>query len=204
MEFQRKVPIERIVEPSHAAILFLNFTEDNFEKCFSKMELTMGMDYLSWAIRKFEIPTIFANLAEDPDIPEDLAEYRDSKIFNRSAHSAPKSSLDAKFMNEFQKYLPDKNSTSIEVKREDAFFSSGLAEKIRKMGKTTVMIAGFYTEVDVFITAAEALMHDFYSVVISDATSTFSERVFFQSLDMISQVVEVIDTRDLEKIWGVE
>ena len=72
------------------------------------------------------------------------------------------------------------------------------------MGKTTVMIAGFYTEVDVFITAAEALMHDFYSVVISDATSTFSERVFFQSLDMISQVVEVIDTRDLEKIWGVE
>ncbi len=204
MEFQRKVPIEKIVEPSKAVILFLNFSEDNFEKCFSKMEFTMGMDYLSWAIKKFNMPTIFTNLVGYQGTPDDLLDYRENKVFNRSAHSAPKSTLDAKFMQEFRKYLPDDQSTFMSVKREDAFFGSGLAERIRQMGRTTVMVAGFYTEIDVFITAAEALMHDFYSVVVSDATSTFSERVFFQSLDVISQVVEVIDTRDLEKIWGVE
>lgn len=201
MEFLRKIPIEEIVDPSRVVILFLNFTEENFEKCFSKMEFNMGMDYLSWAIDKFDIPTIYTKVVGSPGI---LSDYKESKIFNRSAHSAPKSSMDSRFMEEFLKYMPGKDSTFIEVQREDAFLGTGLDEKIRGMGRDTVMISGFYTEIDVFITAAEALMHDFYSVVISDATSTFSERVYFQSLDAISQAVEVIDTRDLEKIWGVE
>lgn len=204
MEFQREVPIKKIVNPSDVVILKLNYNTENFEKCFSKMEFTMGMDYLSWAIDKFDIPTIFTEKSVMSSERDDINTYWDLKIFNRSAHSAPKSSLDEKFMEEYRKYLPDGSSKRLEVRKADAFFGSGLEKEIRMLGKGTVMITGFFTEVDVYITAMQALMHDLFSVVISDATSTYSERVFFQSLDSISQVVEVIDTRDLEKIWGVE
>lgn len=204
MEFQRNVPIEEIVSPSDVVLLNLNFTGENFEKCFSKMEFTMGMDYLSWAISKYAIPTIYTKTIRNGIESQELQEYKEKKKFNRSAHSAPRSSLDEKFEKEFRKYLPGSKSMVLEVPKEDAFFGSSLKEELAKLGKKTVMLTGFYTEVDVFITAMEALVNDFFSVVISDVTSTFSERVFFNSLDMISQVVEVIDTRDLEKIWGKE
>lgn len=204
MEFQREVEIGEIVDPSDVVIVNLNFSMDNFEKCFSKMEFTMGMDYLSWAIPRFNIPNIFTRKTGASSERAEIESYWDKKIFNRSAHSAPASILDEKFRNEFEKYLPDESSRFVDVRKADAFLDSGLEDEIRRLGKGTVMITGFYTEVDVFITAMQALMHDFFSVVISDATSTYSERVFFQSLDSISQVVEVIDTRDLEKIWGTE
>lgn len=202
MEFQRRVPIEEIVDPSNVVLVFMNFTPENFEQCFSKMEFTMGMDYLSWAIEKFKIPVIFTSRSKTGSRKERMNDYRDMKVFNRSAHSAPKSGLDERFQEEFKKYLPTRGSKIVRVPREDAFFQSTLIEDIMTVGKSTVMLGGFFTEVDVYITAVEALMHDLFSVVISDASSTFSERVFFQSLDIISQVVEVIDTRDLEKIWG--
>lgn len=204
MEFQRDVPIKKIVNLADVVVVYLNFNEENFENCFSKMEFTMGMDYMSWAVNQFNLPVIYTEKVGEATSVKDLMDYRKVKIFNRSAHTAPKSSLDDKFRKEFKNHLPDSSSRVIKVTKEDAFFNSPLREEIEKLGKHTVMLGGFFTEVDVYITALQALMNDFFSVVISDTTSTYSERMFFNSLDIISQVVEVIDTRDLEKIWGVE
>lgn len=202
MDFQRKIPIERIVNPSDVVIVSINFNEQNFRDCFSKMEFIQGMDYMSWAVDRFNIPTIYTRRRGKASEKQYLLDYRDIKNYNRSAHIAPTSSFDAKFEEDFRKYLPPAKTDFVEAVKEDAFFGSRLADEIRKLGKTTVMLQGFHTETDVLITALQALMNDFYCVVISDVTSTYSERIFFESLEIMAQVVEVIDSRDLEELWG--
>ena len=61
----------------------------------------------------------------------------------------------------------------------------------------------FFTDTDIFISSIEASLREFNTIVISDITSTYSERLYFQSLEMISQFVDIIDTRDLMLIYDV-
>ena len=63
--------------------------------------------------------------------------------------------------------------------------------------KKTVLFGGFFTDTDVFISSIGASMLEYRSIVVSDISSTYSERLYFQSLEMISQFIDVIDTRDL-------
>ncbi|WP_162509716.1 isochorismatase family protein [Thermogymnomonas acidicola] len=114
----------------------------------------------------------------------------------------PKSVLDRTFEDRFRYFLPDSKSTLVTVSGFDAFSSPALADAVRASGKRTVLLTGFTTELEVYVTSISALSRNYFSVVVSDATSTYSERVYYEALDLISRSVEVIDTRDLMKIWG--
>lgn len=193
--------IEEIVDPGRVAIININYNDQIFADIFSKMEFTMAWDFLREPVEKYSIPMLFTGRKRKGEIKNNLGGYLKRKESVRSSHTAPPSPLDGKFMKQFSELLPNEKSAFLEVPHEDIFLDSRVIDWVRGTGKETIMFTGFFTERDVYISAMEALMRGYFSVIISDATSTYSERIFFTSLDLISQSVEVIDTRDLEKIW---
>lgn len=193
--------IGEIVDPDRVVIINLNYSADIFRNVFSKMEFIMAWEYLESQLNKYSIPVLYTNLENTTENDGTLAAYLGKKHSVRAAHTAPVSPLDGKFIEKFTKYMPENREDVMTVPHEDIFLESGVEEWIRQSGRDTVLFTGFFTERDVYISAFEAIMRKYYSVIISDATSTYSERIFFTSLDLISQTVEVIDTRDLEKIW---
>ncbi len=188
-----------ISSPNDVSFLVINYTGDQFSRIFSKMEFVTAIKYVSEASKKFSIPVIYVNKEVSETTP--LRSYINEKLEERTRFLPAMSAYDERFREGFIRYLPSSDKV-IRVSGEDAFKSDDVRMALKNYGRRAVYICGFRTEVEVHITALSCLSNGYFPVVVSDATSTFSERSFYSALDSMSQVVEVIDTRDLIKLWG--
>lgn len=188
-----------ISSPSDVSFLVINYSADQFSRIFSKMEFVTAIRYVSEASKKFSIPVIYVSKEVSETSP--LRSYLNEKLEERTRFLPAMSAYDERFREGFVKYSPSSDKV-IRVSSEDAFKSDEVRIALENHGRRAVYICGFRTEVEVHITALSCLSNGYFPVVVSDATSTFSERSFYSALDSLSQVVEVIDTRDLIKLWG--
>lgn len=191
-----------MIDINDSIIIMLNYDEKFFKNTFSKMEFLMGMDYMNNLIKKFDLPVIFTERELNYKINNnEIYEIRTKKENKRIENKPPESSYDEKFLKDFKEKIIIKNS--INVKKEDIFYNTDIENYIKKFNRKTILFGGFFTDTDIFISSIEANLREFKSIVISDITSTYSERLYFQSLEMINQLVDVIDTRDLMSIYDV-
>ena len=185
-----------MIDPDDTAVVMINYSTEFFRHTFSKMEFLLGMDYINSFVSKYNIPVIFTRRKLWYDIHNhDLKEIRDFKEKNRKKNMPPESDYDENFIKEFNRKITVKNE--INVQKEDIFFHSNIANILENTERKTILFGGFFTDTDVFISSVSAGIREYRSLVVSDISSTYSERLYFQSLEMISQFIEVIDTRDL-------
>jgi nicotinamidase-related amidase len=185
------------ITPADTAIIAINLTPDYFRDVFSKLEFLNAYTYLQNLADKHEIPIIHVSTAQ----PEDnFVAYRQMKAERRLQRKAPKSVLDRDFDSQFESVL-GKIKDSIIAKNDDIFNSSTLPDLLGKNRTRYALIIGFHTETAVLRSALAALDHGVMPVVVSDAVSSYSERIYYEALDIISQSAEIIDSRDLMKRW---
>lgn len=198
---QNEMDLSRIVYPERSILVFANFHMELFDRIFSKLEVINAMEYLDEVSRKYSIPRIYVNTMSGTasDITE-LGDYNAIKESRRRNRTAPKSMLDPELNRGFEKFAT-RPGDGIGCQSHDFFNCPDFTDALEKTGRSTVMIAGFFTELEVARTAVSCIDHGYYGVTISDATSTYSERIYYEALDLISQTTEVIDTRDLMKLW---
>lgn len=185
------------MDPEKSALLCLNFNEDSFHKIFSKLEILNALHYLMPMTVRLGMRVVYLETVDDlPD--KSIAEYRKLKLSRRMLKTAPRSVMEEDFIAEFRKLVP---SNSMKVESEDIFTSMALHDLLRSNGTRYIMLSGFFSETSVLRSALSSLDSGYIPAVISDAVSTFSERIYYESLDIISQSAEIIDTRDLMKRW---
>lgn len=195
--------IQKLTNPTEVLIVNLNYSEKIFKDIFSKMEFTTAVEYLLPMAERLSIPSVYT--IKDSSMAERSREfhsYIEDKSENRAKHVISASPFDDKFMSSFGRILPSSDKDIMHVPGENIFLGSNFLEYAKEGGVDTLLFTGFFTEFDVYVSAIEAQLRGYYSFVVSDATSTYSERIFYEALDLMSQVIEVIDTRDLMKIWG--
>ncbi len=185
-----------MIDPDDTAVVMVNYSTEFFRHTFSKMEFLMGMDYMNSFISKYNVPVIFTirKLCYDVGNPH-LKEIRDFKENNRKKNMPPESDYDEAFLREFHGKITVKNE--IKVEKEDIFYHSNIENILEHTGRKTILFGGFFTDTDVFISSVNAGIREYRSIMVSDISSTYSERLYFQALEMISQFIDVIDTRDL-------
>ena len=203
MDNLEKSRLEPIPYPDEVSVVFLNYTIENFSESFSKMETVTAMDYIVPKIEETGMDSQYVftggNLKSSRD---ELTTYMENKRERRKRSRAPVSSMDARFISEFSNYLPEQNSPIYVCKGTDMFSSPDLNEKLKKSGRKSIFLCGYFVESEIYFNVISALDHGYFPFVISDAVSTYSERIFYGSLDLLSQIAEVIDSRDLMKKWG--
>ncbi len=185
-----------MIDPDDTVVVMINCNTEFFRHTFSKMEFLMGMDYMNSFISSYNVPVIFTRRELSYDIRNpDLKKMKDFKEKNRKKNMPTESDYDENFIKEFNRKIIIKDE--IKVQKEDIFYHSNIESILESTGKKTVLFGGFFTDTDVFISSIGASMLEYRSIVVSDISSTYSERLYFQSLEMISQFIDVIDTRDL-------
>jgi nicotinamidase-related amidase len=188
-----------ISSPNDVSFLIINYSSDQFSRIYSRMEFVTAIRYVSEACRAFSIPVIYVSKEVSETSP--LRSYLNEKLEERMRFLPSMSAYDERFREGFVKYLPPGDRV-MKINTEDALRSHNVRNALKNYGRRAVYICGFRTEVEVHMTALSCLSNGYFPVVVSDATSTYSERSFYSALDSMSQVVEVIDTRDLIKLWG--
>ncbi len=186
--------------PDDSIIIMINYDNMFFKNVFSKMEFIMGIDYLNSYSKKFNVPFLFTQRDLNYNITnEKLDNFRNSMNKRRLNNRAPESNMDGKFIDEFNKKIIPENI--IKTFKEDIFYHTNIEDILRGYKRNTLLMCGFFTDTDIFVSSFESYVREFNTYVVSDASSTYSERLYFQSLEMIAQILPVIDTRDMEKYF---
>ncbi|WP_393972133.1 isochorismatase family protein [Oxyplasma meridianum] len=207
MNQEGHVDISHILNPDTCLLIQLNFHEDLFRNSFSKMEFIMAMDYLTPKVSELNMRTINVDTTHAilPSRSGNIKrENYDSLKRSRKERLIPMTSqMDMQFIDRFSMELSHEGK-EIQSSSEDIMLDSNIVNKIELFSPSTLIFTGFKTDYEVMASAITASMRGYYSVVVSDATSTYSERFFFSSLELMSQILEVIDTRDLMRVWGYD
>lgn len=191
--------IDELTKPENILHISLNIDKSIFENIFSKMEFLGAYEYILGAFKRHNIQTI--NISMN-DIRYFSNEYGHEKNLRRKRNMAPASPQHEEFMKQFTE-ITERFEPTLKYKTDkiDILTEPEILKAITSSKKNIVMISGFTTDVEILITANILYHSGFIPVVISDATSTYSERMFFTALEFISMSGEVIDSRDLIKIW---
>ncbi len=190
----------RYPRSDRSIIIFVNNSPEFFKGVFSKMEVIMALDYMSNFIKRYNINVL--NTIRDINYSvknEDLMNFKKEIDERRLMGKVPESTMDERFIKDFNER--SLHGDKYKVFKEDIFYKTGIEDYIKRMNKSDILLCGFFTDTDIFISAVSGYIREFNVYIISDATSTYSERLYFQALEMVSQFCRVIDTRDMEKYF---
>lgn len=207
MRFDSQVDISSILDPNSCLFININYYEDLFRKSFSKMEFIMAMDYLEPKVKEMEISSMDIDtthaMQHNGPTARKKENYESIKAERRDRLIPRTSEMDMQFIERFSREFAFKKEV-MESRSVDIMLDGNIRDTVESYSPDTLIFTGFRTDLEVLTSAMTAELMGYYSVVVSDATSTYSERLFFSSLELMSQNVEVIDTRDLMKIWGYD
>jgi len=207
MSFQGQFDISHILEPESCLIINMNFHESLFKNSFSKMEFIMAMDYLVPKIKDLKMKTLNVDTTHAkqpaPSKIRGKEQYESIKQERKNRLIPQISQMDRQFIERFSRELAFGEKV-FRSSSEDIMLDSNILKEIESHSPDTLIFTGFKTDHEILASSITAELKGYYSVVVSDATSTYSERLFFSSLELLSQILEVIDTRDLMKIWGYD
>jgi nicotinamidase-related amidase len=177
------------IRPEDTIFMAINPGVENFKDISTKFEVVTAFEYIFGAARKREIPTIFCR-------------RKKALNFERGVNSVHVSSYDDEFSRRYQNILSTLKNEYIVYEGLDAFTSGDVVNIIKQTGKAAICIFGIPIEIDVTASVFGAIRLGWNPVVISDASSSVSERIFYESVDIMSRVATIIDSRDLMKSWG--
>ena len=184
-----------IPEESSCAIVVLNPSLDRFIKIFTKFEVVTAFEYLAEAVSKFSIPVFVASTRDETMrlINKDESNVETQKF---------KSRYDDEFITRYTKILSTLPSHRYEYTGFDVFSLSDLKTSISETHRKNILICGNWLETDIIGSVFGSFKMSVTPIVVSDACSSESERIFYESLDVLSRITKIIDTRDLLKEWG--
>ena len=193
---QGMVDHTNIPEESSCAIVVLNPSLDRFIKIFTKFEVVTAFEYLTEVISRLSIPVFIASVRD-----ETLKGFTNKKESNVETQRF-KSRYDDEFITRYTKILSKLPSQRYQYTGFDAFSLSDLKTSISETHRKNILICGNWLETDIIGSVFGSFKLPVPPIIVSDACSSESERIFYESLDVLSRITSIIDTRDLLKEWG--
>ena len=177
------------IQPVDSIFIAINPGVENFNNVSTKFEVVTAFEYIFEAASKRQIPTIFCR-------------RRGPLNMDKGVNSLHVTAFDDEFSSRYQKVLSSSKEGYLPYDGLDAFTSSDLVNKIKLSLRSAICIFGIPIEMDVIASVFGAIRLGWKPFLISDASSSVSERIFYESVDIMSRVATIIDSRDLMKSWG--
>lgn len=86
--------------------------------------------------------------------------------------------------------------------RASAFYQTSLDLLLKINGVQTCVVSGLVTEGCVEATARAAVMHDYFTVLLTDAVASFDQDLHTAALKVLSATVDCVSTNAVREIWG--
>ncbi|MGP6239370.1 isochorismatase family protein [Cuniculiplasma sp. SKW4] len=194
--------VKKILLSGNFIHICLNNDERHFTSCFSKMEFLTAYKYFNKFLNDMKIQNFYVSTPSALYRGKDaeFKEYVENKSIMFRTHSI--NEIEASLLAEYKGFKKAEGkwikSMSISV------FDSSNTEEMENFGnKRNIVFTGFNTELEILLNCMAAADNGFVPIVISDCISSQSERTHFNSLECISKIAYVIDSRDIESMTGV-
>lgn len=185
------------IDISRTALILLNPYERIFSNVFSKLEFLNAFSYIRWLSQEWGIPILRVDVIGEKNRLSDYVLLKQNRNLQRAA---PRSMLDGDFNSRFSVLIRDLEPV-MRSDTDDIFEAKAVANVLLNGQFENILITGFLLDRTILRVALSAIDHGILPIVVSDATSTYSERIYYECLDVISQTAEVIDSRDLMRRW---
>lgn len=184
--------------PMNYAFLFINMKEERFLDCFSKYEMTAGLEVIERVVAKKNVPCYSVETEADTE------KYMNfSSLSGEGPSDIPvQSAYDTQFIEKFRemgRIVPEPLKTGF----FDVFSFDELTRRLKERGIAKVILCGFDSEKEIIASVIGAVREHFIPVILSDCISSRSERVFFEVLNVLSRWAVIGDTRDMIKLWSL-
>lgn len=93
-------------------------------------------------------------------------------------------------------------SLRIHKHRASAFHQTSLDLLLRTNQVTTCVVAGLVTEGCVEATARAAVMHDYFTVLLTDSVASFDASLHAAALKLLSATVDCVSTDTVTSLWA--
>lgn len=183
------MPEELTLRPQDTIFVAINPGLENFVEISTKFEVVTAFEYIFHAAHERNIPVIPCKRMSPLD-------------FEKGLNTKHITSFDAEFTARYKEVLSVIKEPFISYTGMDAFSSHALTEAVKTTARPTLCIFGTPIEVDVLASVFGAIRLGWKPYLISDASSSVSERIFYESVDIMSRIARIIDSRDLMKTWG--
>jgi nicotinamidase-related amidase len=92
--------------------------------------------------------------------------------------------------------------SSLIVDTASIFIGTEFERLVRNIGVSTLIFAGLATDFGIESNARESLNRDFYTVIASDAVSSFDHESHMRSLENLKKIMNVASSKELVHIWS--
>jgi nicotinamidase-related amidase len=92
--------------------------------------------------------------------------------------------------------------SAIIIDTASIFMGTDFERLVRNAGINTLIFTGIATDLGIESNARESLNRDFYTVVASDAVSSFDRESHIRSLENLRKIIDVISSKELVNIWS--
>ncbi|GEM_PF-5681140 len=170
-------------------VVLINMDLDHFVSAFNKYEIIMALEHLLSSYPGATFTVVRLNL-----------EYNGGpcRSFHEKSHGNNDnlSTFEEKMLSKFEE-LDGMLQHPRSVEGYSIFCDPVTAGLLGAPQTDTLLLGGFYTECEIMASVIDAVREKVKPVIISDLSSSRSERIYYKSLDILSLWAEIGDTREL-------
>lgn len=185
--------LRALLDPKHTALVIWDVQKALVGSIFNKEEFLEANRKILAKARERGVAVFFSKITPLPEKFESPAR----KYF------AKRRKLPITFTPDGLDLALETVPTDIIIPKNTASFFVGTNFELylRNAGLTTVLFTGIATEMGVESSARDASNRGFFSVVLSDAVSSFNQEGHNRSLENLKNIVAVLPSADLFALW---
>jgi nicotinamidase-related amidase len=185
--------LKALLDPKHTALVIWDVQKALVGSIFNKEEFLEANRKILAKARERGVAVFFSKITPLPEKFESPAR----KYF------AKRRKLPITFTPDGLDLALETVPTDIIIPKNTASFFVGTNFELylRNAGLTTVLFTGIATEMGVESSARDASNRGFFSVVLSDAVSSFNQEGHNRSLENLKNIVAVLPSADLFALW---
>ena len=196
--------LKEIVEPNHTALLVWDVQNLLVNGIFNKKEFLKDLKSLIEIARDKNVPIIYSKITPLPkDYESSFRTFMFMKRFKiKDPEKLPRflepGTPEAEIPSEV---APLDTDIIIEKNTASIFVGTNFEYLMRNKGIDTILFTGIATEFGVASSARDSCNRGFYTVIVEDCVSSFSQKNHEMTLDILKTICLVKTSQNIVKEW---
>lgn len=193
--------IKEIVDPLHTALVILGAQNTAVDLIFNKDEFMTSLNSLVRSAREKKIPIFFSKMQYHPLKYQSPAWiYTSNKMITRPRSPSEQGLQLA--IEPLDEIVINMRGSAIIIDTGSIFIGTDFERLVRNAGIKTLIFAGIATDLGIESNARESLNRDFYTVIATDAVSSFDRESHMRSLENLRKIINLVSSKELIDTWS--
>lgn len=192
--------IEEIIEPTHTVLVVWDVQNMLVNSIFNREDFMAGLNIVIESARKSKVPIFYTAIQFLPPRFQSSAWLYvvNRRLSNQQRQQKPPTPEDLVLA-----VQPREDEVVINKHTASIFIGTHFEQMLRNAAIDTIVFTGISTEYGIESSVRDAFNRGFYSVIASDAVSSYDKEAHERSLENMRKLVaDIISSKEISNIWS--